>query len=41
MRVCLLTDEKIEDFNPADHLKNYDWDYVTVAPPVSGFMNEW
>ena len=40
MRVCLLTDEKIEDFNPADHLKNYDWDYVTVAPPVTEFINE-
>jgi hypothetical protein len=30
MRVCLLTDEVMEDFNPAVYLKNYDWDYVTV-----------
>jgi len=40
MRVCLLTDEKIEDFNPADYLRNYDWDYVTVEPPISGFISE-
>lgn len=40
MRVCLLTDEKIEEFNPSVHLKNYDWDYVTVAPPVDTFLVE-
>lgn len=40
MRVCLLTDEKIEDFNPADYLKNYDWDYATVTPPVTEFIVE-
>jgi D-alanine-D-alanine ligase len=40
MRVCLLTDEKIEDFNPAGHLKNYDWDYVTVTPPITEFIHE-
>lgn len=40
MRVCLLTDEKIEDFNPTSHLKNYDWEYVTVAPPITEFISE-
>ncbi|MCC6568218.1 MAG: hypothetical protein IT315_03165 [Anaerolineales bacterium] len=40
MRVCLLTDEKIEDFNPEIYLKNYDWDFVTVAPPVTEFIAE-
>ncbi len=40
MRVCLLTDEKIEEFNPSIHLKNYDWDYVTVALPVDTFLVE-
>lgn len=38
MRICLLTDEVIEDFNPAVHLKNYDWDYVTVKAPVRDFV---
>jgi len=40
MRVCLLTDEKVEDFNPEVYFKNYDWDYVTVTPPVAEFMAE-
>ena len=40
MRVCLLTDEKVEDFNPEVYFKNYDWDYVTVAPPVTEFITE-
>ena len=40
MRVCLLTDERIEDFHPANHLKNYDWDYVTVKPPIVEFIRE-
>lgn len=35
MRVCLLTDEKIDDFNPVGYLNNYDWDYVTVTPPIT------
>lgn len=38
MRICLLTDEVIEDFNPAVHLKNYDWGYVTVHAPVREFI---
>ncbi len=40
MRVCLLTDEVIEDFNPAIYLKNYDWEYVTVTPPITEFIGE-
>jgi D-alanine-D-alanine ligase len=40
MRVCLLTDESIDDFNPAIHLKSHDWDYVTVGMPVADFINE-
>ncbi len=41
MRVCLLTDERKDDFYPADHLKNYDWDFVTVEPPIVEFIREW
>lgn len=33
MRVCLLTDEIIEEFNPSIYLKDYVWDYVTVLSP--------
>ncbi len=40
MRVCLLTDEKIEDFNPQVYFKNYDLDFVTVTPPVTKFVVE-
>ncbi len=40
MRVCLLTDEVVEDFNPADYLKRYDWDYVTVKPPIVSFIRD-
>jgi len=38
MRVCLLTDESIDDFNPSQYLRNYEWDYVTVEAPVQGLI---
>jgi D-alanine-D-alanine ligase-like ATP-grasp enzyme len=41
MRVCLLTDEIIEEFNPATHLKSHDWDYVTVLSPEVEFIDEY
>jgi len=34
MRVCILSDEKIEDFNPAQFMKGYDWEFVTMKKPV-------
>ncbi|HNF93287.1 MAG TPA: hypothetical protein PLQ75_01445, partial [Anaerolineales bacterium] len=34
MRVCVLSDEYIEDFNPAPYLKDYDWKMVTLTAPV-------
>lgn len=40
MRICLLSDEKIEDYNPAKYLEKYDWDFVTVQPPVFEFMQD-
>jgi len=40
MRVCFLTDEVVEEFNPAVYLKNFDWDYATVTPPVTEFIAE-
>lgn len=34
MRVCLLSDEEIQDFDPAPYLKGYDWKMITMHPPV-------
>lgn len=34
MRVCVLTDEEPEDFNPAPFLKDYDWEMFTLKAPV-------
>ena len=38
MRICLLTEEKIDDFNPAVYLNNFDWDFVTVEAPIVEFV---
>ncbi len=38
MRVCLLTDEEPEDFNPAPYLKDFDWEMFTVKAPVLEFI---
>ncbi len=34
MRVCVLSDEKIEDFDPSPYLKDFDWQMVTLTAPV-------
>lgn len=34
MRICVLSDEKIEDFDPAPYLKGFDWQMVTMTAPV-------
>lgn len=34
MRVCVLSDEHIENFNPAPYLKDYEWKMVTLTAPV-------
>lgn len=34
MRVCILTDELIEDFNPAPYMEGFDWEMVTMTDPV-------
>lgn len=38
MHICILSDEEIEDYNPAQLLGSYEWDFVTVKPPVDEFM---
>ena len=34
MRVCILSDEVIADFDPAPYIKDFDWQMVTVTAPV-------
>lgn len=35
MRVCVLSDELIEYFDPAPYLKDYDWRMITLTAPVA------
>jgi len=35
MRVCILSDEKMEDFNPTQFMQGYDWEFVTMKKPVT------
>ena len=34
MRVCVLSDEEIKDFNPEPFLQDYEWEMVTMKAPV-------
>lgn len=34
MRVCVLTDEVPEDFDPAPYMQGFDWEMFTVTDPV-------
>jgi D-alanine-D-alanine ligase len=34
MRVCILSDEEITDFDPAPFMQGYDWEMVTMTDPV-------
>ena len=34
MRICLLTDEISEEFNPAPYMEGFDWEMVTMTDPV-------
>jgi D-alanine-D-alanine ligase len=34
MRICVLSDEEISDFNPAPYLLGYDWQMVTLTAPI-------
>lgn len=34
MRVCVLSDEVIEDFDPAPYLKDFEWEMITLTAPV-------
>lgn len=34
MRICVLTDEVPEDFDPAPYMQGFDWEMFTVTDPV-------
>ena len=34
MRVCVLSDEEIKDFDPSPYLQGFDWQMVTLTAPV-------
>ncbi len=34
MRVCVLSDEVIADFDPSSFLHEYEWEMVTLTAPV-------
>ncbi len=34
MRICVLSDEDLEDFDPAPYLKDFDWEMATLTAPV-------
>lgn len=40
MRICILSDEEIEDFNPAPFMDGYDWEMVTLLGPVKERIQE-
>lgn len=40
MRVCILSDEEIEDYDPTVLLKSHECDFVTVRPPVGEFVRQ-
>jgi D-alanine-D-alanine ligase len=40
MRVCILTDEEIQDFDPAPYMNGFDWEMVTMTEPVIDVLRE-
>jgi D-alanine-D-alanine ligase len=40
MRICILTDEEIQDFNPAPYMQGFDWEMVTMTDPIMDVLRE-
>jgi D-alanine-D-alanine ligase len=40
MRVCVLTDEVIEDFDPTPYMQGFDWEMITMTDPVKEVLRE-
>jgi D-alanine-D-alanine ligase len=40
MRICILTDEVPQDFDPAPYMQGWDWEMVTMTDPVIEVLRE-
>jgi len=40
MRICILTDEEIQDFDPAPYMNGFDWEMVTMTEPVMDVLRD-
>lgn len=40
MRICILTDEVPEDFDPAPYMQGFDWEMLTMTDPVIDVLRE-
>jgi len=40
MRICILTDEVAEDFDPAPYMQGFDWEMITMTDPVIDVLRE-
>src|ERR671913_371743 len=40
MRICVLTDEDPQDFDPAPYMNGFDWEMFTVTDPVVDVLRE-
>jgi D-alanine-D-alanine ligase len=40
MRVCILSDETIEDYNPSKYFHDHEWDMFTMDPPVDELIKK-
>jgi D-alanine-D-alanine ligase len=40
MRICILTDEEIQDFDPTPYMNGFDWEMVTMTDPVIDVLRE-
>jgi D-alanine-D-alanine ligase-like ATP-grasp enzyme len=40
MHVCVLSDETIDDYNPAKYFHAHEWDFFTMDPPVDELIRK-
>lgn len=40
MRICILTDEEPQDFDPAPYMQGFDWEMVTLKDPILDILRE-
>jgi D-alanine-D-alanine ligase len=40
MRICILTDEDPQDFDPAPYMQGFDWEMVTLKDPIMDILRE-